>query len=305
MYNGNEYLKWSVRCGLNAANHLLAKCIPVDILKTANARLLQHKRINLKKPTLLNEQILWNAYHTDTSLWSRLSDKYAVRKYVKQRGLEDILVPCYGVYRSVEEIPFEKLPDRFVMKATHGCDMTYICRSKNDIDYRNLKKKLRFWLRHNMAYMSLELHYAQIRHGIICEKLLEDPSDKTGAGLTDYKIFCIDGEARFIEVCSDRKKGPYLDLYDTEWHPIHDALTGACNNPFGVKKPSRLSDMLHDAEILAEGFPVVRVDLYEIDGDIYFGEMTFTPATGTLFHFQDWFLKEAACTTTEQIRSGR
>lgn len=293
MYLGNEQLKWAVRCTLAAVNKTLSHIINIETLKTWHAGYYLKRDIDLKCPKKLNEKILYLSYHTDTTQWSQLADKYEVRQYVKQKGLEEILVPNYGVYRSFEEIDFERLPEKFVLKATHGCDMNYICTDKSRMNLKEVRKKVNFWLHHNLAYMALEPHYARITPRVLCEKYLENSGD-----IIDYKFFCCDGQARFVEVCSERAKGPYLDIFTLDWKPWKNVIVGAKNNPNGLQKPQQFERMIEIANKLAEGFPFVRVDLYEIENHIYFGEMTFTPATGVLFHFSDEFLLEqgAYCT---------
>ena len=282
-----ERLKWSARLCLVRFNSLLLRFIPPAKLKTWNAYLLHGRKLDLKHPRKLNEKILWLAYNTDTSLWTTLADKAAVRDYVVSRGLEEILIPAYGVYHDFEEIPFDRLPDAFVLSATHGCQMTIVCRDKSALDLAEAEKKFRFWLRHNMANMALELHYAAIPPQILCTQYL--PSDRD---LIDYKIFCMNGRAHFTEVCTERSKGPCFDIFDRAWNPIPGVITGAQNCPYPLEKPAHYEQMLAVAEKLSEDLPFCRVDLYYVNGKIYFGEMTMTPATGLLFHFTEEFLLE-------------
>lgn len=287
MYLGNETVKWTARLGMTAANRFLCRIIGIKRLKTLIATHYHHRQIDLEHPRKLSEKILCLAYDTDTSEWSRLADKWEVRSFVARKQLEDILVPAYGVYDRFDQIDFDRLPDKFVLKATHGCDMNFICTDKSSIDLPRLRSRVNFWLRHNMAYMALEPHYARIPGRILCEKYLE-----TEGEIVDYKFFCCDGTARFVEICSERSKGPYLDLMTLDWEPIPGAIVGAENNPLGLKKPANFGYMIEIANILAQGHPFVRIDLYEVGGQVYFGEMTFTPATGLLFHFSDAFLTE-------------
>ena len=287
MRRTKELLKWAYRDVLSHTNHALLHYVPPAKLKVWNARFLHGRQLDLEHPKKLNEKILWLAYHTDTTLWSTLADKAAVRDYVASRGLKEILIPSYGVYEHFEEIPFEQLPDQFVLSATHGCQMTQICRDKSALDLSALKKQVDFWLRHDLSCMSLELHYAAIPHRILCTQYLPAERD-----LIDYKIFCMNGRAYFTEVCTERSKGPYFDIMDRDWNMIPNVITGAKNCPYPLVKPDNYDEMLFVAEKLSEDLPFCRVDLYNVDGKIYFGEMTMTPATGLLFHFTDEFLTE-------------
>ena len=287
MSHRNEQIRWAVRVVRAAINKGLVSVVGVKKLKILNAKYYLKKEINLEKPEKLNEKILYLAYSTDTRLWSRLADKYEVREYVREKGFEEILVPVYGVYNSFEEIDFGRLPEKFVLKATHGCDMNYICRDKKELDLKKVKKKINFWLKNNLAYISLELHYAKIPPRIMCERFLESEGE-----IIDYKFFCCNGEVRFIEVCTERSKGPYLDIFMPDWTWRSGVIVGAKNNPDRIEKPKQFDRMKEIAAGLAEGLPFVRVDLYEVNGQVYFGEMTFTPATGVLFHFSEEFLIE-------------
>ena len=261
--------------------------LPVSRVKTLNARLYFKRRIDIDHPAKLNEKILWIEYNTDASLRSRLTDKYEVRQYVAEKGYEECLVPIYGIYNSPAEIDIDSLPEQFVLKATHGCDMNYICRRKEDMDIRDVKRRMKMWMKINTAYVSLEMHYRTIPPRIICEKYI-DSGDKP---LTDYKIHCCDGRARFILVCSYGNGKRYLDVFSRSWEHL-SVVVGAEENPERPDMPEQLEEMCMMAEKLAEGIPFVRVDLYTAEHKVYFGEMTFTPATGMLFHFTDAFLME-------------
>lgn len=280
-----ERWKWFCRLTLSRGNRFLLHFVPPEKLKVWNTRLLHGRKLDLENPQKLNEKILWLAYRTDTALWTTLADKAAVRDYVAQKGLSQILIPSFGVYDHFEDIPFDRLPNQFVLSATHGCQMTFICRDKTALDLEALEKKVRFWLRLDLSCIALELHYAAIPHRILCTEYL--PSD---GDLIDYKIFCMNGRAHFTEVCTERSKGPYFDIVDRDWNIIPDVITGAKNCPYPLEKPENYAEMLAAAEKLAEDLPFCRVDLYNVDGRIYFGEMTMTPATGLLFHFTDEFL---------------
>ena len=288
MHMLSKRTKWMVRYGLANVHKMLCPIIGVKRLKQNIAKLRYKREIDLDIPKKLNEKILYMAYNYDTSEWSRLADKYEVRQYVENKGLKEILVPIYGIYESYDEIDLRNLPEKFVLKATHGCDMNYLCKEKAHIVEKELKRQVNFWLNHNLAFISLELHYLNIKPRVICEAFLETGDRE----IIDYKFFCFHGEVRFVEVCSERSKGPYLDIFTMDWEAKPEAIVGAKNNPNELKKPETFQQMTEIANKLSEGFPFVRVDLYEVEGKVYFGEMTFTPATGLLFHFSEEFLLE-------------
>lgn len=289
--------KWMYRKLLILCNSFLVRFIDIRKLKMLNAKWLKHRDIDIYHPEKLNEKILWLEYNTDSKQRSRLTDKYEVREYINAKGYEEALIPLYGVYNHPSEINFDELPSQFVLKGTHGCDMNYICQNKENINKKELNKKLKLWMNTNLAYMSLETHYLSIKPRILCEQFL---ASETG-DLADYKFHCCDGKARFVLVCTDRKKNQYRDVFDMEWN-ARDVVVGAKNNPTKPEKPKAFDKMVEMANCLAEGIPFVRIDLYELNGKIYFGEMTFTPAAGLLFHFNDEFLLEQGkyCTITKE-----
>lgn len=279
------FARWRFRKIILFFNRCISCVAGVEKAKILLTRIYFHRKIDLKNPKKLNEKILWLEYHTDSELRSRLTDKYAVREYVRSRGYEDNLVPMYGMYRSETEIKTADLPQSFVLKATHGCDMTYTCRDQRRINEKYLQKMMKFWLNTNMAYLSLEMHYLPIKPGIICEKYLDTGTED----LIDYKFHCCGGKVRFILVCIQKGRIRYRNVFDVNWEEL-DVVTGARRFPGRITVPERLQEMIRMAEDLAEGIPFVRVDLYLVGDKIYFGEMTFTPATGVLHHFTEEFL---------------
>lgn len=248
------------------------------------------RRLDLTHPLTLNEKILWLSFRTDTSLWSELADKYRVREYVISRGLGELLVPLYGVYDSADDIRFEELPDSFVVKSNNGYGTVIIVRDKCAVDVAAMRRELARWLRTSFGRVTAEPHYLRIKPRIVIEKLLSDRP------LTDYKMWCIGGKVRVCLTCSDRNPHTHeakLGVYEVpSWRRRPDLLTAPFRNDIEVSCPRRLSDMIRYAEILSEGFPVVRVDFYEVDGCVYFGEMTFTSAAGRMTYFTDEFQRE-------------
>lgn len=287
MYFSTYMLKWMFINVMIRFNRLLCRYWDVKAVKKFHTRWYFHRTINLNQPQKLNEKILWIEYNTDSAQRSRLTDKYEVRKYVADKGYENTLIPVYGIYNRFEEIEFEKFPERFVLKATHGCNMNYICRKKSDFNLKKMHRRIGFWMKTNMAYVSLEMHYLSIRPRIMCEQFLDSGQEN----ITDYKFHCSDGIPRFVLVCSYGNGKRYRDVFDLKWNHL-DVVIGARQNPDRPKKPDHFQEMYEMAGRLSEEIPFVRIDLYTVDDKIYFGEMTFTPATGVLFHFTDDFLLE-------------
>lgn len=285
--NVGYYVAWCFRCGVSGLNRRLVGVLGVERTKVLLTKWYKKRVIDLDSPRKLNEKLLSAYYASDMDRMAQLADKYEVRGYIRQKGLEELLVPLYGVYDSVEQIDFDALPERFVLKATHGCDMNLICADKEQLSQSAARNKMRFWMRTNLAYMSLELHYAHIRPRMLCEQYLETDSD-----MMDYKFHCHNGNVLFVLVCSERKKGNYRDVFMPDWTHRPEAVVNAKCNPNKIQKPENYQKMLEIARVLSEDFPFVRVDLYEVQGKVYFGELTFTPATGVLSHFSDQFLLE-------------
>lgn len=280
-------IRWIGRIGMSKINKILMKILGVKKAKTLIARFYQRRKIDLDCPEKLNEKLLSSYYNSDMDVMGNLTDKYDVRDYIREKGLESILIPLYGIYDSFDEIDFSSLPEQFVLKATHGCDMNCICLDKTKLNMKELRRTVNFWLKTNIAYMSLELHYAHIHPRIICEKYLESQGD-----IIDYKFHCHFGEVLFVLVCTERSGGDYRDVFMTDWTHRLDAIVHAKMNPDLPEKPENFEQMIKIAEILSKGHPFVRVDLYEIQGKVYFGELTFSPAVGVLNHFSDEFLLE-------------
>lgn len=255
-----------------------------------------HKFLNLKDPKDLNEKILFLSLRTDTMLWTKLADKYRVREYIHELGLDDILVKLYGVYDSVEDIDFPKLPNSFVLKTTHGSGDIRIINDKSQLNLEDTVESLQKDL--NTVYGPIEggLHYMRIPRKIIVEELMhnDETTSKYSSSIIDYKIWCFNGKAHYIWACCNRDKhGTDVMTYDTNWnaHPEYSIFNNEYRKGMLIPKPMNLEKMLHIAEQLSKPFPVVRVDLYDINGKIYFGEMTFTSLGGLMDFYTPEFLR--------------
>jgi len=238
-----------------------------------------HKWPNLKDPKTFNEKTTWlklNNYNHN-KLASKCADKYAVREYVAGGGMSKILNELYGVYDNFDEIDFDKLPNKFALKCVHGCAYNIIVDDKSKFDVEKARKKVEKWQKEQYGYATAELHYAKIKPRIIVEKYLCDKSDNMPL---DYKFYCINGKSVGCMVCSDRIAGTHefhVDFYDNNWEKL-PYFKKELSNPNPVEKPKNWGKMIEYAEKLSKGFPFVRVDFYNDNGKIIFGEMTFTPA---------------------------
>ena len=236
------------------------------------------RKLDLENPRTYNEKIQWMKLYDSTPLKTRLADKYLVREWVKEKIGEEYLVPLLGVWDSFDEIDFDALPQRFVLKATHGCAWNLIVKDKSLLDVEDARRKFQTWMQLNFAYRNgLELHYMNIRPRIIAEEYLENDHDD----LNDYKVFCFGGKAHHIMYLTDRKVGMKMSFYDLDWNKQNFVYSFPLNDQ-DVPRPQRLEELIEVSEKLAQGFAHARVDFYILnDGTLKFGEITFTSATGT------------------------
>ncbi len=251
------------------------------------------KPLHLKNPQTLNEKILFLSLKTDTSLWTRCADKYEVRDYVKECGLEDILIPLVGVWEHATDIDFDKLPDEFVLKATHGSGDIKVVTDKSKLNIPKIVAEFEEDLKHQYGALESGHHYMRIKPRMIAEELIHnDPETaKISSSIIDYKIWCFNGKCYWLWACANRDEHTTeVMTYDTEWneHPEYSIFENDYRHGDILPKPKNLDRMIEVAEKLAKPFPCVRVDLYNIDGKIYFGELTFTSYGG----LQDFYTEE-------------
>ncbi|HAT4221784.1 TPA: glycosyl transferase [Clostridium perfringens] len=234
-------------------------------------------RLDLKNPKTYNEKLQWIKLYDRKKEYCKLVDKYEVRKYIENKIGSKYLVPMINLYDNVDEIDWEKLPNEFVLKCTNSSASVIICKDKSKINENIEKNKLKKWLNKNIFYYGREWPYKDLKPRIICEKLLKQ---KDGNVPEDYKIFCFDGEPKAISVHSGRFSSNYThDIYDINWNKI-DVRRGKPNSNFKQEKPKNFEEMLKISKILSQGLRHVRVDLYNLDGKIFFGELTFFTASG-------------------------
>ena len=237
--------------------------------------------LNLDEPTTFNEKIQWMKLYDHSEIKSLLSDKYLVRDWVAGKIGEEYLIPLLGVWDSFDQIDFSRLPDRFALKANHGSAWNYIVTDKSKLDMDEAKSKFDQWMSLNYSYVScFELQYSAIRPRIIAEQYL-DPKDGT---LFDYKFHCFNGEPKIVEVIGERVQRTHSGreaIMRPDWtrHPGKSLITME-EFEEDPPKPQNYDQMLRIARTLSSDFSYVRVDLYNIDGDIKFGEMTFSPDSG-------------------------
>lgn len=239
------------------------------------------KRIDLDNPETFDEKVSWlklNNYNNN-KLVSQCADKLEVRRYVEDKGYSKILNELYGAYENVDEIPWNSLPQKFVLKLNNGAGTNIICPDQSLLDIEESKLKIKSWMKKKYHLMSSELQYKYIKPMIINEKFIETSDNHAPE---DYKIYCFNGKALYTMLCVGREKGkPKFYYFDRNWE-IARLNKDSKELPEGYTfpKPQNLEEMFKIAEDLSEPFPFVRVDLYNIEGNILFGELTFTPNGG-------------------------
>ncbi len=231
--------------------------------------------LNLENPRTFSEKIQWIKINGHLERFSGYTDKSTVREYVREKAGEEVLIPAFGVFDRFSDIDLESLPDSFVMKATHGCGWNIFVRDKRAVDWSSVGKQMRQWLRSNYYRKRGEANYKPLKGRILIEAYLQDPS----GDLKDYKFFCFAGEPRFIQVDCGRFTAHKRDVYDTDWNRLPLRIYYP-NLAEPVAKPERLGEMMELCRKLSEDFAFVRVDLYDTNGRIYFGELTFSPTDG-------------------------
>lgn len=248
-------------------------------------------------PQDLNEKINWMKLYSDTSGWTRLGDKYRVRDYIREKGYGDLLVPLIGKWDHVEEIEWDALPDSFVMKMNNGSGDILICKDKSQLDVEAWKKRFKKLFKKEFGITMGEFHYSKMKPCIIAEELLDVTKQSIkSTSLVDYKVWCFDGDVEYIWTCFNRcKDSVEVATYDTFWnlHLEHCAKTHHyIPSDKNIPRPKKLKQMIKAASDLSKGFPQVRIDFYEVDGKLYFGEMTFTSNSGYMdFHTRNFMLE--------------
>ena len=235
---------------------------------------INNRNINWENPQTYTEKLnVSKIFGENEEIKTKLTDKYEVREWVKEKIGEDYLIPVLGVYDDFNDIDFSKLPDKFVIKCTHDSGSTTIC-DKNNMNIKKLEKLYNnYYLKRDFSLDTYEKHYHNIKHRIIIEQCM-------GKAINDYKFLCFNGQPYYCWIDVDRFGNHKRNIYDMNWvlQPFQQMTYGNYKNE--IKCPKNFKKMIEIAQKLCEGFDHVRVDLYNIDGKIYFGEMTFTNGSG-------------------------
>ena len=243
-------------------------------------------RLNLKCPRTFSEKLQWIKLYDHNPIYTTLVDKYRVKDYVTSKIGVEYVIPLLGVWDRVEDIEWDKLPNQFVIKVNHDCGGQVICKDKSRLDVSQAIKKIKNAFKRNYYYDSREWPYKNVQPKVFAEKYMEDEYGE----LRDYKFFCFDGEVKAMFIASDRSKETEtcFDFYDADFN--HLSFTqGHPNAKIQPSKPKGFEEMKLLAAKLSAGIPEVRVDFYDVNGHIYFGEFTFFHFGGMVeFHPKEW-----------------
>lgn len=238
--------------------------------------LIFDKKLNLNNSKTFNEKLQWLKLYDRNPLYTKLVDKYEVRKYIAQTIGEEYLIPLIGVWDKFDDIDFSTLPNQFVLKCTHDSGGLVICKNKSKLDIEVARKKINKCLRRNYYYSGREWPYKDVKPRIVCEKYMVDES---GVELKDYKFFCFDGEPKALFVATDRGIDTRFDYFDMDFNHL-PFMQHYKNGVKKITKPKGFDKMVELAKKLSGSIPHVRVDFYDINGKVYFGELTFYHFSG-------------------------
>ena len=235
--------------------------------------------LSLSKPVTFNEKLQWLKLHDRRPEYTVMADKFAVRQYIAEKLGEEYLIPLLGAWDDPDDIDFDQLPDQFVLKCNHNSGLGMcICKDKSQLDIEKVRSELRKGLKEDYYQKTREWVYKDIPRKIICEKFMTN----NGQELEDYKIHNFNGEPRFVLVCRDRFSNTGLteDFFTPQWEHMPVKRPKLANASVPIPRPEQLEQMLELSRILSQDIPFVRTDFYVIEGKVYFGEITFFPASG-------------------------
>lgn len=232
---------------------------------------------DLKNPQSFNEKLQWLKLHDIHPEYGKLVDKASVKEIVGKIIGEEYIIPTYGIYNTIDDIDWSQLPSRFVLKSTCDSGGVVICKDKEALDISVSIKKLKKAGEKDYSRFNKEYPYKYASHKYIAESYITDESDYE---LKDYKFFCFDGVPRFVQLDFDRQTNHRRNVYDTEWNLLDLQIQFPKGHDRIFPKPKNFNEMLEVAAKLSAGIPHVRIDLYNVNGQIYFGEMTFFHGSG-------------------------
>lgn len=244
--------------------------------------MFRHKmsyKLNLKNPQTFNEKLQWLKLYDRKPEYTKMVDKYEAKKYVAEKISEEYIIPTIGVWDEFEEIDFDILPNQFVLKSTHDSGSIIIVRNKSMLDIKESKKIINRSLKTNYFWEGREWPYKNVKPRIIAEKYMKDNDEKD---LIDYKFYCFDGKVEFLYISQgmDNHETARISFLKTDWEFAPFKRSDYKSFEKLPEKPSQYEKMLDIAENLSKNIPFLRVDLYQIQNQVYFSELTFTPCSG-------------------------
>lgn len=246
------------------------------------------KRLNLKNPQTFNEKLQWLKLYNRKPEYTMMVDKYEAKKHIASLIGEEYVLPTLAVWERFEDIDFNALPDQFVLKCTHDSGCFVICRNKAELNISAAEKKIKRSLKRNYFFHGREWPYKNVKPRIIAEKYIEDTENDA---LTDYKFYCFHGIPRIMYIAKDHGKDPCTDFFDMDFNhlPIKILDPNAESIP---PKPELFEKMQEFATVLSQNIPFLRVDFYEVNGQVYVGELTFFDGSGfDLIEPEEWDAK--------------
>ena len=244
-----------------------------------------NKKLNLENPKTFNEKIQWLKLHDRNDKYTQMVDKILVKDFVAEKIGDEYVVKTLGLWDDFDEINLNELPHKFVLKCTHNSGGVVICKDKSKLNYLETKRKIKKSLKRNYYKNGREWPYKNVKPRIIAEEYI-------GENVIDYKFLCYNGLVKNMFTCSDRETGNLcVDFFDLEWNHLPFERYYP-NSKREIKKPMNFNKMIEISEVLAKGTKLVRIDFYEINGKLYFGEITFYPGSGfEKFTPEEWDLK--------------
>lgn len=273
-------------------DHILRKVSPYikddELFVRLHYLFMMHKKLRLHNPQTYNEKVSWLKLHDIHPEYSKLVDKYESKIYVAEKIGKEHIIPTLGLWENYDDIDFDKLPNQFVLKCTHDSQSTVICKDKGTFDFSHAKEVINKGLNRNFFWSTREYPYKDVKPRVIAEEFMVDES---GTGLMDYKFLCFNGVPKLMFIATGRPINTCFDFFDMDFSHL-DIRQGHPNASHKIKKPKGFEEMKRLASVLSQGFPQIRVDFYDVNGTIYFGELTLFHFGGNMpFHPSSWDLK--------------
>ena len=259
----------------------LGLIIPDSFFVSLKYRKAFGKWPDLKNPQTFNEKLTWLKLYDHNPIYTQMVDKYEAKEYVAKIIGKEYVIPTFGIWERAEDIDFNSLPEKFVLKATHDSGRVIICKDKSKLDKANAILEMNKSLKRNFYAVTREWPYKNVKPRIIAEQLLESSDSEM---IADYKVHNFNGNAEIILVCRDRfgKSGLTEDFFDSDWNHLDLQRPYHPNASQKIERPKELSIMLELSRKLSKDYPFMRTDFYAVDGKVYFGEITLYPASGAV-----------------------